>query len=136
MEATVIETASGGVPGVPRTPGTFALKVAESGRMALARVEGPLNTEHCPGFLQRVQPLCHGLRRIVLDLRRTEYVDSCGVRALLKLQEELAAANGELRLVLLPGSTIERTLSLLRLTGQFKTYCNASEAWIRRPDAA
>lgn len=119
-----------------RAPVLFEVKVAESGRTAFARVDGPLSGDHCPCFLERVQPLCTRLRRVVVDLRRAQYIDSSGVRALLLLQEELDAGRGELRLVLQPGSPVERTLSLLRLTGQFKTYGTASEAWTRRPGAA
>jgi anti-anti-sigma regulatory factor len=55
----------------------------------------------------------------LVDLRRAPWVDSAGVRALLQLQEELRAGDGELRLLLQPGSRVERTLSLLRLTPLF-----------------
>src|SRR5438045_1448917 len=70
-------------------PSTFELKIAESGQMVFARVDGPLDSEHAAGFLTWMQPLCRLSRRIVLDLRRAAQVDASGVRALLHLQQEL-----------------------------------------------
>src|SRR6478609_8925988 len=109
----------------------FELRFAQSGRAALARVDGPLSGEHCPRLLDGVRPLCRSLQRLVLDLRRTLYIDSAGVRALLQLQQDVEAAQGELRLVVTPGSRVEKTLSLLRLTARFQTFGTASDAWIR-----
>ena len=114
-----------------REAAPFELRVAQAGRAALARIDGPLSGEHCPRLLDGVRPLCRGLRRVVLDLRRTQYIDSSGIRALLQLQQEVEAGKGELRLVVMPGSRVERTLSLLRLTAHFQTFGTASEAWIR-----
>lgn len=109
-------------------PPPFELKVAESGRQVLARVEGPLDVEHSPELLARLERV-GGARRVVVDLRGADYVDSAGVRALLRLQGELRAAQSELVLVMDPGSRAMRTLKLLRLDGQFRIFDRASEAW-------
>jgi anti-anti-sigma factor len=117
------------------SPG-FDLRVVESGGMVLGRVAGPLDVEHAPEFLARLQALCDTRRRLVVDLRRADYVDSAGVRALLKVQELLEPSGGELRLVVLPGSRVERTLRLLQLLQRFRVYESASAAWGNRSRAA
>src|SRR3954462_12936940 len=55
---------------------SFDIKIAESGRMLLARVSGALDAGTAPLFDRRLQPYCAAGRRIVLDLRLTDYVDS------------------------------------------------------------
>jgi anti-anti-sigma factor len=114
-------------------PSAFELRVVEAGRMALARVEGPLDVEHATRLLNRLQPLCRTARRLVIDLRRADYIDSSGVRALMLLHSELEGQGGELRLVVRPESRVERTLSLLRLHERFAFYTGAQEAWCRTP---
>ena len=120
-----------------RTAGLpFELTLVESGCMLMARVDGPLDIQTTAGFLERLQPCCAPGRRLVLDLREAEYIDSTGVRALLLLQERLEAVQGEIRLVVRPGSRVVRTLTLLDLQERFAFYESASEAWTRRPVAA
>lgn len=71
------------------------------------------------------------MRRVVLDLRTADYLDSQGVRALLRLQDGLRAAGGELRLVCRPGSSVERVLRLLQLEEAFPVFTGVQDAWIR-----
>jgi anti-anti-sigma factor len=111
----------------------FEVKVVESGRMARADVRGALSMDHTSEFLARLRPICDHTNRVVLDLRRAEYVDSDGVRALLALQNEMDDRHGELRLVVQPESRVSRTLSLLRLNNRFRIYDSVSDAWITRP---
>jgi anti-anti-sigma factor len=109
--------------------GTCALKINESGRSVLVRVDGPLDLEHSSAFLSPLDSLCTSGRRVVVDLLHAEYVDSSGVRAILQLQTLLANVRGELRLVIRPGSRVERVFALLRLLDQLEVYPSVSEAW-------
>src|SRR5437762_356564 len=93
-----------------------------SGPEVLARLEGPLSLGDAEDLLNWMQPLCAVARRIVLDLRGVERIDAAGVRVLVLLQEELAAGRGELRLLVQPGSRVERTLMLLRLQERFRLH--------------
>jgi anti-anti-sigma factor len=104
--------------------------------MALARVAGPLDIETVKRFQDRLDRLSTVPHRLVLDLRQVEYIDSEGVRALLQLQGQLESGGGELRLVVVPGSRVQRTLRLLQLQERLSIYDSAAEAWIRRPAAA
>ena len=112
---------------------SFELRLAETGKQVLVRVDGPLDVEHSPEFLRKLQPLCGSARRVVADLRRADYIDSAGVRALLKLQGQLRPNQGELVLVVDPGSRAMRTLKLLRLDNQFRMFDRASDAWSGSP---
>jgi anti-anti-sigma factor len=91
-----------------------------TGPEVLARLEGPLSLGDAEDLLNWMQPLCGVACRVVLDLRAVEQIDPAGVRVLVLLQEELAAASGELRIMVQPGSRVERTLVLLRLQERFK----------------
>ncbi len=117
---------------VERPGSPFELKVVEAGRMALARVQGPVDAEHAPSLLMQLEPLCTRHRRLVLDLRRADYVDSAGVRALLHLHERLEPHQGELRVVVQPNGRVERTLTLLQLPERIRLYHTVLTAWIRR----
>ena len=109
------------------------IRTAEAGRLALARVTGPLDLTTTPQLLNRLQPLLAPRRRMVLDLRDVDFIDSNGVRALLRVQQNLEKGSGGIRLVVRPGSRVARTLSLLRLDQQFEIFETAMDAWIRRP---
>lgn len=112
------------------------IRTAETGSLALARINGPLDLATTPHFLNRLQPLFSPHRRVVLDLRGVDYIDSDGVRALLRVQQDLEIGSGGIRLVVRPGSRVARTLSLLRLEQRFEIFDSALDAWIRRPKRA
>ena len=116
--------------------GTGGLRINESGRSVLVRVDGPLDLEHSAPFLSRLDPLCASGRRVVVDLLHADYVDSSGVRAILQLQTLLSNVRGELRLVIRPGSRVERVFALLRLLDQLEVYPTVSEAWEGRTRVA
>jgi len=114
----------------------FDLRVSEVGRLALVRVSGAIDGENATAFYTRLRPVTERCQRIVVDLRRVEFVDSPGVRALLALKEHVERRQGELRLVWLPESRVARTLSLLRLEEHFNVYTSVQRAWIDRRHGA
>jgi anti-sigma B factor antagonist len=113
----------------PRVGSRFEVQISETGQSALALVRGPLDQDTAPRLRTRLAGYLHGARRVVIDLRQADYVDSSGVRALLTLHKDLEADSGELRLVVEPGSRVERVIKLLQLQGHFHVYETASEAW-------
>jgi anti-anti-sigma factor len=70
-----------------------------------------------------------GCRSFILDLRRSEYVDSQGARGLLSLRDEVSRHGGRVRLVVAEGSRLERTLRLLDFGALFSIFRAAEEAW-------
>lgn len=119
-------------PGLDPAPTPFDLRVVESGKLVLARIDGPFDYNHAEEVRERLEPFCRTASRVVIDLRRAEYLDSTGVRTLLQLQEAAEAQEAELRLVLCAGSRVYRTLALLHLEERFAIYDSVSDAWIRR----
>ena len=120
-----------------RSPGSwFEIRIAQAGQRILARVTGEMDGAAARSLESRLSPLIAEGRRVVLDLRQAAYLDSDGVRALLRLRRDLQARHGELCLVLRAGSRALRTLVLLRLDGGFSIYDSALLAWVGKPRAA
>ncbi|MFN3648140.1 MAG: STAS domain-containing protein [Armatimonadota bacterium] len=115
-------------------PSTFHVTVASSGDAAVARVEGPVDLETSAELVERLESLSGRANRLVLDLQRVDYVDSTGVRSLMQLQTRLRSRRAELRLVVMPGSRVHRTLSLLRLEDYFPIFDTAADACARRTE--
>jgi anti-anti-sigma factor len=51
--------------------------------------------------------------RLVVDLERVSYLDSAGINLLFAVAGELAARQQQLHLIVVPGSPIERTLTIV-----------------------
>jgi anti-sigma B factor antagonist len=103
----------------PRVSSRFEVQISETGRGVLALVRGPLDQDSAPRLRTRLTGHLHEGGRVVVDLRQAEYVDSSGVRALLVLHRDLEADSGELRLVVEPGSRVDRVIRLLQLQSHF-----------------
>ena len=115
-------------PPAPRVASRFEVQISETGRGPLALVRGPLDQDSAPRLRTRLTGYLHEAGRVVVDLRHAEYVDSSGVRALLLLHRDLEADSGELRLVVEPGSRVERVIQLLQLQTHFHLYESTSAA--------
>lgn len=99
------------------------------GHRVLLCVNEPLDEHGARSLLRRVAPLRPNCGVLVVDLQRSEYLDSAGVRALLTLSEELEADEKELHLVVQPGTPVERTLELLGLRERLHAYSTLEHAW-------
>jgi anti-anti-sigma factor len=108
-------------------------KTVTCGRVGYARVSGPLDLAAISPFKDQVLGLLdRGCRALILDLSGVQFVDSEGVRALLLLRDEADTRSARLRVVVPPGSQVERTLRLLRFDSLFAIFRSASAAWRRR----
>lgn len=68
-----------------------------------------------------------GTKHFVLDFENVEFVDSAALEAMLRLQERLGTAAGQLRLIKLD-HTVERILELTRLDLAFETHESVEKA--------
>lgn len=68
-----------------------------------------------------------GVRDIVIDCECLEFVDSAGLESWLRLQEDLGAAGGQLRLVKLDES-VRKILELTRLDLAFEAHDSVEHA--------
>jgi anti-anti-sigma factor len=112
-------------------PPAFELSLQAAGSTLLATVSGPLDLQSAPHVLSRLEVAVPAVRRLVLDLRGADYVDSTGVRALLELRRKLESCNTELWLAIRGGSRVERVLKLLQLEGQFQICEDVNERLLR-----
>ena len=65
---------------------------------------------------------------LVVDLSSTTYLDSAGINLMFALGDELRARQLTLKLVIKPGSSIARMLSITGLDKTYPTYPEVAEA--------
>src|SRR5689334_1529002 len=65
---------------------------------------------------------------LVVDLSQTAYLDSAGLNLMFSLGDELRSRQLTLRLVVAPGSPIERMIKITGLDRAYPTYPTAAEA--------
>jgi anti-sigma B factor antagonist len=113
--------------------GDLETRVYDGGRSRLVVARGPLAAATASDFFSEMAALIRrGCRSLVLDLRQVEFVDSHGVKALLRLRDEVIARRVPLRLVIAGESRVERTLRLLRFETLFEIHRTPSDAWRSR----
>jgi anti-sigma B factor antagonist len=71
--------------------------------------------------------LAPGVEVVVADLSATTFCDASGIRALLRVRDQVAATRVELRLAVPPGR-VRNLLELLSLDRQLAMYPSASQA--------
>jgi anti-sigma B factor antagonist len=90
-----------------REPVEFNVRRAGDG--ALLEVEGGLDAATAPLLIEHVNVLLgHGVRRLRIDLRAVDFIDSRGVAALIHCRRRVHHAGAELELV--PGEGPARRL--------------------------
>lgn len=105
----------------------------EARRQVVYAVTGDLVLSTAASFERRINSLAAGtVGDLVLDLSRMDFADSSGLRSLVRLREQMTAANR--RLVLRdPSGPIRRLLNLAGFDGLFETE-HASALARRSPD--
>jgi anti-sigma B factor antagonist len=88
----------------------------ESGSTVVVAVTGELDLRTAPDLCRRLG--AHRGRRILVDLSRLDFCDSCGLRALLGEARETAFQGGRLEVIAPAGTAVRR---LLELTGCLET---------------
>jgi len=85
------------------------------GPRPIVRVAGELDLSTAARLCQGIQQAIRGPRpRVVIDLTDVTFCDSTGLRALLGAVREVEVQGGKAKLVIVPGSALDR---LLYLTG-------------------
>jgi len=76
----------------------MALSTEVYGEVAVIRLEDELTADNVGRFHALSEgPLADGIRNFVLDMEKTEYLDSAGLEAIVELLERLEAAGGQLK---------------------------------------
>ena len=93
---------------------TVAMAVIEKQADVLnVQPEGRMDTVRTPLLDRELQPHLDGIREIVMDFSRVEYISSSGLRLLLWLEQTLEDRGGELRLI----HANEAVMKIIRLAG-------------------
>jgi anti-anti-sigma factor len=81
--------------------------------VAVAAVEGEIDSSNVGEVAERVRAmLTNRSTALVVDLERTRYIDSAGINLLFALAAELKDRQQRLLIVVAPGSSIGRMLSI------------------------
>lgn len=99
---------------------TFAVSVVPDRHVVAVTPEGELDMESSDVLEQKIAELrAVGTRRLVLDLRRLEFMDSCGLRTLIALRNDCMRTGQELELVA-GRPAVQRLFTLTGTRGLFR----------------
>jgi anti-anti-sigma factor len=90
----------------------FAVEVSE-GNPAMVRVRGELDAATAPELGERLDEIARAGGDVELDLDRTSFIDSAGIRVLVRSLWDVQAAGSTLRLVAVSAAAE----NILRITG-------------------
>jgi anti-anti-sigma factor len=111
-------------------------RVRRAGRTGVVTIEGALCGADVGLLAEALQGACRSSRALVLDLRGVPYADSEGIRALVRLQSELAERQVRLALLVPPVGAIHRALQLLGFDRLLDLHQSARQAWRAAPKRA
>lgn len=102
-------------------PETFDIGTSVTGDVGTVRVVGDLDVVSAPRLIRVVNDLTRAkVRRVDLDCRRVDFVDSAGVRALIVGRNEARCLGADMRLVSASPS-MRRVLDITGLGPVFAT---------------
>lgn len=102
----------------PPAPRSFSTTVLQTGDEVVVTAIGDLDGLAADTFDRELRRLALGGRRLVIDLRRVDFLDSSGLRALLALRNQAKRNHHDLTLI--PGPpAVRRVFRLTATTGLF-----------------
>jgi anti-anti-sigma factor len=105
------------------------LTVLDTGRRLLVRCAGELSEGTIPQLEAQLRPYLERARSVMLDLSGVAFANSAGLRWLLQLDGGLRARQTPLRVLVRPGSRVERALSLTGYDQFVDLHRSARSAW-------
>jgi anti-anti-sigma factor len=105
------------------------LSQSMAGRASVVRCGEPLDARMCARLRALAAGPMQRARRVILDLSAATYADSAGLKELLVMQQRLQKEGSELRLVVPPGSRIDRALRLVGFASLLSLYPTGRLAW-------
>ena len=97
--------------------------------------DGGLNAANADQFVSDIEGLIDGgLRRLIIDCTRLEYISSAGIGVLLGLSRRMKQRGGEVKLSSVKGLIVQ-ALHIARLDAMFQIYRDVDQARLAfRPD--
>ena len=106
----------------------FTARIRQQGEITLVDLSGPLTSFETAALNETIAGLLRqGRKRIVLNLRGLEYLDSSGVGQLVRTYLMVIKADGEMRAVGLT-PRIEEILKITKLSQVFPEFPDEEEA--------
>jgi anti-sigma B factor antagonist len=106
----------------------FSAKIRQQGEISLVDLSGPLTSFETAALQETFAGLLRqGRKRIILNLRGLEYLDSSGVGQLVRTYLMVVKAGGEMRAVGLT-PRIEEILKITKLSQVFPEFPDEEEA--------
>jgi anti-anti-sigma factor len=112
--------------------GPGAARVFRGGRTGFVALQGALRGAGAESLGELFDGARLSCRVLVLDLRAVPYADSDGIRALLRLQNDLAEQKVRLSVVVPEASPLRRALHLLGFDRLLDLHQTARQAWRAR----
>jgi anti-anti-sigma factor len=106
-----------------------AVRVLRAGRTGFVALQGALRGAGASALAEAFGGARLSCRFLVLDLRGVSYADSDGIRALLRLQDDLAQRKVTLSVVVPEASPLRRALHLLGFDRLLDLHQTARQAW-------
>ena len=95
----------------------------------IAALDGELDASSVGEVAVKLRRLVENqAHRLLVDLAEVSYLDSAGINLLYAVGGELRARQQELHLVVMPGSPIARTLSIVGADRAFPVYASRDDA--------
>jgi anti-sigma B factor antagonist len=99
-------------------PATFELDIEVEGVAAVVNLKGELDIAAAPALTKALDELAtRDIRSVVLDLRGLDFIDSSGLRAILRA-DALARDNGHELLLVRGTEAVQRVFELTRMDGR------------------
>ena len=106
----------------------FSARIRQQGEITLVDLSGPLTSFETAALNETIAGLLRqGRKRIVLNLRGLEYLDSSGVGQLVRTYLMVVKADGEMRAVGLT-PRVEEILKITKLSQVFPEFPDEEEA--------
>jgi anti-sigma B factor antagonist len=96
------------------------INVKPVGQVMVIEISGEIDSNTAPQAQEHVLPLAQPGAKILLDMRRVEYMSSAGLRVLLSMYRQITRQNGGLVLVGL-AEEIKDTMSITGFLNFFTT---------------
>jgi len=94
----------------------------------VVQIEGEMDTGSSPEAQQQLDQLREqGVKKILLDLAKLEFISSAGLRVLLATAQEIKAAGGELR-VCNPNETVKEVFDISGFSTLLMCFDNEAKA--------
>jgi anti-anti-sigma factor len=106
-----------------------AVRIFRAGRTGFVALQGALRGAGANALAETFDGARLACRVLVLDLRGVSYADSDGIRALLRLHDDLAQRKVRLSVVIPDASPLRRALHLLGFDRLLDLHQTARQAW-------